>query len=240
MPQETYRIIDINEILILFVETYKSDLAEMFHLLKGSVHQIFKAPEGETGPDLFKHLLSAIKQTYSEQKTPILIHSVSFIWQWHWQHSSDGKWTGDEIRIAAYYFIPCHPGRRPIDVSQYAPLLQNIDVWLWNNENYRNEGKRNIDHWPDGRHQECNRLGRYFEKEIQAEIESYIVTDGLAREYVGFVDTFTSDILETGVWISGFYGSGKSYLVSCWVICLATPILVAHRPEIESFNDSRE
>jgi hypothetical protein len=47
----------------------------MFHLLKGSVHQIFKAPEGETGPDLFKHLLSAIKQTYSEQKTPILIHS---------------------------------------------------------------------------------------------------------------------------------------------------------------------
>ena len=38
-----------------------------------------------------------------------------------------------------------------------------------------------------------------------------IVTDGLAREYADFVDTFTSNILETGVWISGFYGSGKSY-----------------------------
>jgi hypothetical protein len=49
------------------------------------------------------------------------------------------------------------------------------------------------------------------EREIQAEIESYIVTDGLAREYADFVDTFTSNILETGVWISGFYGSGKSY-----------------------------
>lgn len=49
------------------------------------------------------------------------------------------------------------------------------------------------------------------EKEIQTEIESYIVTDGLAREYADFVDTFTSNILETGVWISGFYGSGKSY-----------------------------
>ena len=47
------------------------------------------------------------------------------------------------------------------------------------------------------------------EKEIQAEIESYIVTDGLAREYADFVGTFTSNILETGVWISGFYGSGK-------------------------------
>lgn len=49
------------------------------------------------------------------------------------------------------------------------------------------------------------------EKEIMTEIESYIVTDGLAREYADFVGTFTSNILETGVWISGFYGSGKSY-----------------------------
>ena len=49
------------------------------------------------------------------------------------------------------------------------------------------------------------------EMAIQAEIESYIVTDGLARKYADFVDIFTSNILETGVWISGFYGSGKSY-----------------------------
>lgn len=49
------------------------------------------------------------------------------------------------------------------------------------------------------------------EKEILTEIESYIVTDGLARQYADFVGTFTSNILETGVWISGFYGSGKSY-----------------------------
>ena len=49
------------------------------------------------------------------------------------------------------------------------------------------------------------------EKEIQTEIESYIVTDGLAKEYANFVSTYTSNLLETGVWISGFYGSGKSY-----------------------------
>lgn len=49
------------------------------------------------------------------------------------------------------------------------------------------------------------------EQEIKSEIESYIVTDGLAKEYADFVDTFTSNIKETGVWISGFYGSGKSY-----------------------------
>lgn len=49
------------------------------------------------------------------------------------------------------------------------------------------------------------------ETEIQSEIENYIITDGLAREYTNFVSAFTSNIVETGVWISGFYGSGKSY-----------------------------
>lgn len=49
------------------------------------------------------------------------------------------------------------------------------------------------------------------ESAIRSEIESYIVTEGLAREYVSFVTVFTSNIKETGVWLSGFYGSGKSY-----------------------------
>lgn len=49
------------------------------------------------------------------------------------------------------------------------------------------------------------------EAAIQNEIENYIITDGLAQEYSSFVNTYTSNILETGVWLSGFYGSGKSY-----------------------------
>lgn len=75
MPHETYKIIDINEILISFVEAHQGDLAEMFDLLKASVHQIFKAPEGETSPDLFKHLMGAIDHTFNENKIPILINS---------------------------------------------------------------------------------------------------------------------------------------------------------------------
>jgi len=75
MPKDNYRIIDINEMLISFVEDHKNDLDEMFDLLRGSVHQIFKAPEGETSPDLFRHLLLAIEQTFNEQKIPVLIHS---------------------------------------------------------------------------------------------------------------------------------------------------------------------
>ena len=49
------------------------------------------------------------------------------------------------------------------------------------------------------------------ENEIQKEIEDYIVTDGLAKDFDQFIDKFTSSAIETGVWISGFYGSGKSY-----------------------------
>jgi hypothetical protein len=72
---EPYAIIDLNELLISFVENNKSDLADMFDLLKGSVHQIFKSPEGETGPDLFSTIISKIKNSYNEDKIPVLIHS---------------------------------------------------------------------------------------------------------------------------------------------------------------------
>jgi hypothetical protein len=47
--------------------------------------------------------------------------------------------------------------------------------------------------------------------EIQQEIESYIVTDGIGEHLYYFINQFTSNIKETGVWLSGFYGSGKSY-----------------------------
>ena len=50
-----------------------------------------------------------------------------------------------------------------------------------------------------------------FEHEIQQEIESYIVTEGIGRHLYNFTSQFTSNIKETGVWLSGFYGSGKSY-----------------------------
>lgn len=47
--------------------------------------------------------------------------------------------------------------------------------------------------------------------EIQQEIESYIVTEGIGRHLYDFTNQFTSNIKERGVWLSGFYGSGKSY-----------------------------
>jgi hypothetical protein len=49
------------------------------------------------------------------------------------------------------------------------------------------------------------------ELEIQQELESYIVTEGIGRHLYNFTNQYTSNIKETGVWLSGFYGSGKSY-----------------------------
>jgi len=49
------------------------------------------------------------------------------------------------------------------------------------------------------------------EDEIQHEIQNYIVTEGIAHYLDTFLNEYTSNLKETGVWLSGFYGSGKSY-----------------------------
>lgn len=49
------------------------------------------------------------------------------------------------------------------------------------------------------------------EEEIRYEIDNYIVTENIGRYLSTFSSKFNSNIKETGVWLSGFYGSGKSY-----------------------------
>jgi len=46
---------------------------------------------------------------------------------------------------------------------------------------------------------------------IQFEVENYIITDKIADYFDKFIQNYKSNIKETGVWVSGFYGSGKSY-----------------------------
>lgn len=46
---------------------------------------------------------------------------------------------------------------------------------------------------------------------IKSELDSYIVTNGIGEHLYTFMEKFNSQAKETGVWISGFYGSGKSY-----------------------------
>ena len=63
------------------------------------------------------------------------------------------------------------------------------------------------------------------ELEIQQELESYIVTEGIGRHLYNFTNQFTSNIKETGVWLSGFFGSGKSYFGKMLGYILDNPMI---------------
>lgn len=50
---------------------------------------------------------------------------------------------------------------------------------------------------------------------IQFEVENYIITDKIADYFDKFIQNYKSNIKETGVWVSGFYGSGNLILGKC-------------------------
>ena len=55
-------------------------------------------------------------------------------------------------------------------------------------------------------------LNLQSEDEVKEELDGFILTESLATHLSDFLDKFTSDMKETGVWLSGFYGSGKVLL----------------------------
>ena len=75
MTEENYEIIDLNDVINDYVESNKEDLEDSFELLKGSLHQIFKSPNGEDGHDLFSLIIKKISSSISGNKIPVLIHS---------------------------------------------------------------------------------------------------------------------------------------------------------------------
>lgn len=75
LDKSTYSVIDLNKILISFVQDNESEIYDAFELLQGAVHQIFKTPEGEEGNDLYGLILSSIEKAYHENKVPVMIHS---------------------------------------------------------------------------------------------------------------------------------------------------------------------
>ncbi|MDP8218302.1 MAG: hypothetical protein P9M03_06210 [Candidatus Theseobacter exili] len=75
MAEEIYEIIDLNDVLNDYVESNKEDLSDSFELLKGSLHQIFKSPDGEDGKDLFSLVINKISSSILSDKIPVLIHA---------------------------------------------------------------------------------------------------------------------------------------------------------------------
>lgn len=75
MPEETYQVIDLNRLLIQFVEQNKETLGELFELRQSAVSQIFKLPDTEDGTDLFRSIIKEIRTSFQANKIPILVRS---------------------------------------------------------------------------------------------------------------------------------------------------------------------
>ncbi len=87
-------------------------------------------------------------------------------------------------------------------------------------------------------------LEEQVEEEIRYEIDNYIITENIGRHLSTFASKYNSSIKETGIWLSGFYGSGKSYfgkmlgyLLDNRVI-MGTPAIERIIPRLSGLNDA--
>lgn len=83
------------------------------------------------------------------------------------------------------------------------------------------------------------KVGQNDDSSIRQELEEYVITRELRRHFATFYEAY-ADALDTptdriGVWISGFFGSGKSHFLKMLSYVLANPE-VEGRPAIDYFD----
>ena len=84
------------------------------------------------------------------------------------------------------------------------------------------------------------KVGQADEENIKQELEEYVVTDELNQYIETFFENYKQGILnhtdKNGVWISGFFGSGKSHFLKILSYLLENKI-IDDKKAIEYFND---
>ena len=70
---DKYSFIDLNELLVKFIDDNEAEIKLKYELLQNSSNHIFKLPPGEEGNDLFQLIIQAIVSVYDQNKIPILI-----------------------------------------------------------------------------------------------------------------------------------------------------------------------
>lgn len=68
-----YTFLDMNELLVRFIDENKEEIKLKFDFLRSSSNQIFKLPQGEEGNDLFQMIILSIVDIYEDNKIPILV-----------------------------------------------------------------------------------------------------------------------------------------------------------------------
>ena len=78
------------------------------------------------------------------------------------------------------------------------------------------------------------------ESYISQELEEYVVTDELLKHFNSFFEAYNAGINSNtekmGVWISGFFGSGKSHFLKIISYLLENKI-VNGKPAVDYFDD---
>lgn len=74
------------------------------------------------------------------------------------------------------------------------------------------------------------------DQSLRLEVEEYVLTNEIERELEKFLDAYNSYEGANGVWISGFFGSGKSHLLKMLALLLENRD-IDNRQVLESFLD---
>ncbi len=64
-------------------------------------------------------------------------------------------------------------------------------------------------------------------RNLQTELEEYVVTRDVAKGLGILADRYLNDLTTNGVWISGFFGSGKSHLLKILSLVLDSDLALA-------------
>ncbi|MBU2649684.1 MAG: hypothetical protein KKA81_02010 [Bacteroidetes bacterium] len=75
--EDGYEIIKLDDLLMNFVESNRQEIEDRFDLLRGSVEQVFKLPQGEDGQDLYKIIMDSIVNSFQANKIPVLVNTGS-------------------------------------------------------------------------------------------------------------------------------------------------------------------
>lgn len=68
-------------------------------------------------------------------------------------------------------------------------------------------------------------LNSQKEEDIKDELNGFVLTESLSKHLSDFLDVFCSDMKDSGVWLSGFYGSGKSYFAKMLGFLISNPMI---------------
>ena len=68
-------------------------------------------------------------------------------------------------------------------------------------------------------------LNQQDDKSVIDELDGFILTESLAKHLTDFCDFYASNTVQPGLWLSGFYGSGKSYFSKMIGFLLKNPVI---------------